>query len=145
VAAVDEDQAQRGGPQAGHVGGAAHDHDHALLQAGGGQGGAQARQRVQAAGGRVDQVGVVVLPAGLVFLGTAVVVDGDHHLARGTGRGGEVDGGLAAVGADLQDRAARRVPGGGIEQGEALGGRHEAGDGFGGTQQVRVHPGHDSR
>ena len=91
------------------------------------------------------QIWVVVLPAGLVFLGAAVVVDGDDQLAGGAGRGGEVNGGLAAVGADLQDRADRRVPGGGVEQGEALGGGHEAGGGFGGAQQVRVHPGHDSR
>ena len=133
MAAVDEDQAQRGGPEAGHVGGAADDHDHVVLQAGGGQGGAQARQGVQAAGGRVDQAGVVVLPAGLVFLGAAVVVDGDDQLAGGAGRGGEVDGGLAAVAADLEYRAAAGVLGGGVEQGQAFGGRHEAGGGFGGA------------
>jgi hypothetical protein len=134
VAAVDEDQAQPGAPQPGHVGRAAHDHDHVLLEAGGGQGGAQAGQRVQATGGRVDQVGVVVLPAGLVFLRAAVVVDGDDHLPGGAGRGGEVDGGLAAVAADLQDRPATTVCGGGVGQGQAFGPGHEPGRGLGGAQ-----------
>jgi hypothetical protein len=69
-----------------------------------------------------------------VFLGTAVVVDGDDQLAGGAGRGGEVDGGLAAVAADLEHRTAAGVPGGGVEQGQALGGRHEAGNGFGEMQ-----------
>ena len=54
VPAVDEDEAQRGGPQAGHVDGPADDDDHVLLQAGGGQGGPEAGQGVQAAGGRVQ-------------------------------------------------------------------------------------------
>ena len=72
------DQAQRRTPQPGHVGGPAHHHDHVLLEAGGGQRGPQARQGVQAAGGRVHQSRVVILPAGLVFLRAAVMVDGDH-------------------------------------------------------------------
>src|SRR6202043_3562424 len=139
VAAVDEDQAQRGGPEARHGGGAADDDDHVGLQAGGGQGGAQGREGVQAAGGRVDQGGVVVLPAGLVFLGAAVVVDGDDELAGGAGRGGQVDGGFAAVGADLQDRADGRIPAGGVEQGQTFRGRHETRDGFRGSHQLRVH------
>ena len=37
------------------------------------------RQRVHAAGARVDEAVVVVLPAGLVLLGAPVVVDGVEH------------------------------------------------------------------
>jgi hypothetical protein len=51
----------------------------------------------------VDQVGLVMLPTGLVLLRAAVVVDAEQH---GTGRLGgrpEVDGGLAAPGADLDE------------------------------------------
>ena len=78
MAAVDEHHAERGPPQPGHVGGPAH-HDHdVVLDPGRGQRGAQPRQRVQAAGARVDEIRVVVLPAGLVLLRAAVVVHGDH-------------------------------------------------------------------
>ena len=51
--------------------------------------------------------GVVVLPAGLVLLRAAVVVDGEDGPAHLAGRGAEVDRGLAAVGADLERRAVR--------------------------------------
>ena len=51
--------------------------------------------------------GVVVLPAGLVLLRAAVVVDGEDRAADLAGGGAEVDRGLAAVGADLERRAVR--------------------------------------
>ena len=147
MTAVDEDQAERGSPQPGHVGGAAHHDDHVILEPGRGQRGPQARERVEAAGYRVDEARVVVLPAGLVLLGPAVVVDGDHDLAGGAGRRGEVDRGLAAVAADLQDRPEGRVGGGRFEQGPALGRGHEAGGGVGRADQVASHndSSHESR
>ncbi len=73
----------------------------------------------------VDERGVVVLPAGLVLLRAAVVVDGEHgaaDLARGRA---EVDRGLAAVGADLEDRAAGESLTGQAVQQQALVLRHE--------------------
>src|SRR6185312_4706772 len=82
VAAVDEHHAERRPPQPGYLGGPAH-HDHdVVLDPGRGQRGAQPWQRVQAAGARVDETWVVVLPAGLVLLRAAVMVHGDDQLAR---------------------------------------------------------------
>src|SRR4051794_34533260 len=46
-----------------------------------------------------------MFPTGLVLLGAAVVVDGEQHGAGGSGRGAQVDGRLAAVGADFEQRA----------------------------------------
>jgi hypothetical protein len=112
VAAVDEDHAERCTPQAGDVGGPAHHHDHVIFESGRRERNPQRGQRVQAAGPRVDQAGIVVLPAGLVLFRAAVVVDGHDQLAGRPGRRGQVDGGLAAVAADLQDRAAAGVSGG---------------------------------
>ena len=40
------------------------------------------RQRVHLADGGVDEVGLVPLPARLVLLGAAVVVDGEQHPAE---------------------------------------------------------------
>ena len=87
------------------------------------------RQGVHLADPRVDHGGVVPLPAGLVLLGPAVVVDGEHDGARGPGRGAEPDRRAAAVGPDLDDRGTRdgsRGGDGGGVQGVALVGRHEA-------------------
>ena len=42
---------------------------------------AEVREGVHLADGRVDQIGLVPLPAGLVLLGAAVVVDGEQHPA----------------------------------------------------------------
>ncbi len=51
---------------------------------------------------------VVVLPPRLVLLGAPVVVDGEADGAPFAGRSAEVDRRLAAVGADLEQRARRR-------------------------------------
>ena len=83
----------------------ADDGDHLVLEAGGRDGAAEDGQRVHQPELGVDQRRVVVLPAGLVLLRAAVVVDGEDR-AAGLARGrAEVDRGLAAVGADLQHRA----------------------------------------
>ena len=66
----------------------------------------EGRQRVHAARSGVDQGRVVVLPAGLVLLGAAVVVDGEQHRPALAGGGAEVDRRLAAPAADLDERPA---------------------------------------
>jgi hypothetical protein len=115
-----------------------HD-DHVVLDPGRGQRGPYVGQRVQAARFRIDQRRVVVLPARLVLLRAVVMVHGDHRLAFVAGGGGQVDGGLAAVRADLEHWAFCGVAGGRGEQGQALVGGHEAGGGFGCFAQLRVH------
>lgn len=65
------------------------------------------RQRVHAPGAGVDQPLVVVCPAGLVLLRATMVVDGVEHAATLASRGTQVDGRLAAVRADLEQRPVR--------------------------------------
>ena len=58
-------------------------------------------------------VGVVVLPAGLVLLGAVVVVEAEQDRPGLLGRRAQVDGRLAAPGADLDEggRRAKDAPG----------------------------------
>jgi hypothetical protein len=139
VAAVDEQHAERRTPERGHPLGPADDRDHLVLQARGGDRGAEDRQRVHLAEAGVDQLRVVVLPSRLDLLRAPVVVDGDDHGPGLPGRRAEVDGGLAAVGADLADGTARAVIPGHLEQGQALLRRHETLGVLGGSQQLRRH------
>ncbi len=73
-------------------------------------------------------VGVVVLPAGLMLLGAVVMVDGVDHRSRLLRGRAQHDGRLAAVGADLDPDTAAQVAHGGVVEGAALVGGHEAGD-----------------
>ena len=75
---------------------------------------------------RVDQRRVVVLPAGLVLLGAAVVVDGDHLPAGLPRRGGQVERRLAHPAADLEQRPGDGDRAGRLVQGAALVVGHEA-------------------
>ena len=84
------------------------------------------RQGVHAPGPRVDDLRVVVLPAGLVLLGSVVVVDGEQHGAGGARGRAEVDRGLPAVRADLQQRPDGAGREAGRMQRHALGVGHEA-------------------
>ena len=91
----------------------ADDRDDDVLEPGRVDRAAEERQRVHAAGLGVDDLGVVVLPAGLVLLRAAVVVDGEQHRARRARRRAEVHRRLAAVRADLEQRSdarRRRAP-----------------------------------
>ena len=83
-------------------------------------------QRVEQAGDLVDQRRVVILPAGLVLLRAVMVVDGVQHAAGLLRRRAEQQGGLAAVGADLDPDAAVKVPQRRVVQRASLVGRHEA-------------------
>jgi hypothetical protein len=142
VAAVDEQQGQRGGPVAGYGGGLAQYADHDVLQSGLGQGAPEGRQGVQAAGGGVDQRQVVVLPSGLILLRAAVVIDREQDGVGGPGRRPQIDRRLAAVGADLQQGPEAGVAGSpaGMVQGQTLVIGHEPLGPAGQIQQVRVHP-----
>jgi hypothetical protein len=119
-------------------GGVADDRDDDRLQARTGEGAAERGQRVDAAV-RAQEAGVEVLLAGLLLLRPPVVVDREEDGAAGAGRGAEVDGGLAAVGADLQQRAQAGGPQGGLVEGEALGLGHEAERGPRRPPEVVVH------
>jgi len=120
MAAVDEEQRDGRAPVSGNGGRLTDHRDHAVLQAGQGERAPEDGQGVHQAELRVHQRRVVVLPACLVLLGAAVMVQREHDavsLARG---GAEVDRGLAAVGADLEDRPGREpFPRGAVQQ-EAL-------------------------
>ena len=76
----------------------------------------------------IDDVRVVVLPAGLVLLRAAMVVDGEDDRAGLARRGGEPDRRAPAVRADLDERGAGNRCGSGQSggvQGITLVRRHE--------------------
>jgi len=105
VAAVDEQEAEGRGPVLGHRRRFTDDGDDRILQVGAEDRPPEVGQGVHQAGLGVHQVGLVVLPARLVLLRAAVVVHREQHGAGLGRRGAEVDRGLAAVGADLEERA----------------------------------------
>ncbi len=86
------------------------------------------RQRVHSPDPLVDDVRIVVLPAGLVLFGSSMVIDGEDHGARLTGRGGEPDRRSPTVRTDLHERSAGNGPGrgeGGGVKGITFVRRHE--------------------
>ena len=82
VAAVDEQELQRRAPAPGDDRRLAHHRDDVVVEPGGVQRAAEGRQRVEQAGDRIDQRGVVELPAGLVLLGAVMMVDRVEHARR---------------------------------------------------------------
>ena len=82
VAAVDEAEPERRGPVPGDRGRVADHRDDDVLEPGVLDRAPEERQRVHAAGARVDERGVVVLPPGLVLLRAAVMVDGEQTVPR---------------------------------------------------------------
>src|SRR5262249_41513872 len=99
------------------------------------------RQRVHATGRGVDDLGIVMLPTRLVLLRPAVVVDREAHGAGLASGGAEVDGRLAAVGADLEQRADPSALQARVVQGEPLRVGHEALRGARDVEQARIHHG----
>ena len=89
--------------------GVADDREHGGLEPGVVDGPAEVRERVHLPDGRVDEVGLVPLPARLVLLRAAVVVDGEQHPTELAGRGPDVHGRLPAVGAHLEERPIHRT------------------------------------
>ena len=77
----------------------------------------------------------MVLPAGLVLLRAAVMVDRHHLGALLPGGRGQVERGLAHPAAHLQERPTAGGGQGGPVQGLALGRGHEAGGRLGGGEQ----------
>ena len=126
-------------PQRGEHLRAGDDGDDDVLGAGVGDGAPEARQGVDQPDGGVDQRRVVVLPAGLVLLGAAVVVDGDDLAAGLPGGGGQVQRRLAHPAADLEQRPGDGDGAGRLVQGAALVVGHEAGGGRGGGEEVGAH------
>lgn len=80
-----------------------------FVEPGGVQCPAKGGQRVEQSGDLVDQGGVVVLPARLVLFRSVVMVDRVEHTGGLHRRGAQHQGGLAAVGADLNTDAAVEV------------------------------------
>jgi hypothetical protein len=112
VVAVEEQQRQRCAPPRRHLLGGGDQHADDVVQAGVPQRVPQRRQRLQPPGVRVDQRGVVPLPARLVLLRAAVVVQRHQRGAGVAGRRTQVDGRQAAVGAHLEPGARAGLPGG---------------------------------
>ena len=136
VSAVDEQELQRSSPRPRDDHRLAdHGHD-VVVQARRVEGVPKRRQRVEQAGDRVDHRRVVVLPAGLVFLGTVVVVDGVDHAAGLLGGRAEHDRRLAAVGADLDADAVAEIPDRGVVERAPLVGGHESDDLLGQGEQA---------
>ena len=132
VAAVNETERERAVPARGERGGVADDAHHRAFEPGRGDGAAPLRQGVDAADRGVDEVGLVVVPPGLVLLRTAVVVDRQHESTGGLGRRTEIYRRLPAPRTDLdegrRERARHRRPPGaerGLEEGLTLVVGHE--------------------
>ena len=113
VAAVDEHEPERRRPVRGDRRRAPDHRDDDVLETGALDRAPEPRQRVHAAGARIDEPVVVMLPARLVLLRPAVVVDGVQHRPAGARRRAQVDRRLPAVRADLEQRPER----GGLETG----------------------------
>jgi len=78
----------------------------------------------------------VILPAGLVFFGAVVVVDGVQQATRLLGGGAEQHRRLAAVGADLDADAVTQVAHGRVVERPTLVGGHESDDVLGEREQA---------
>jgi hypothetical protein len=120
-----------------------HDPYDDVFETGGLDGAPEERQGVHAPGGRVDDLAVMMLPAGLVLLRPAVVVDGEQHRAADARRRAEIHGRLSAVGADLEERSDGTTGHPDRVQREAFVVGHESLRGARDVQHVRVdaHPG----
>ena len=77
----------------------------------------------------------MVLPPGLVLLGSVMVVDGVDDATGLLGGGAQQHRRLAAVGADLDAGAVAEVADGRVVERAALVGRHESGDLLGEGEQ----------
>ena len=140
VTAVDEHQPERRGPVRGDRRRVADDGDHGVLEPGVLDRAAEERQRVHAARLGIDDLGVVVLPPGLVLLRAPVVVDAEKHRAAGARRRAQVHGRLPAVAADLEERPhGSPVAARGVER-EPLVVGHEALGGARSLEEAGVHP-----
>src|SRR5207249_7947856 len=84
VAPVDEDEAERRAPRAGHRRRPPDDADDGVLEAGVDHRAPEEWKGVEPARAWVDQALVVVLPARLVLLGAVVMVDGEQQHTRVT-------------------------------------------------------------
>lgn len=125
VAAVDEQKLQGRPPPLRHNRRLAHDGDDVLVQSDGVERATKRRQRVEQSGDLVDQRGVVVFPAGLVFLGAVVMVDRVEHAGGLLRRRAEQQRGFTALCSDLDTDAAVEVPHRGIVKRAPLVVRHE--------------------
>ena len=92
VAAVDEQQSQGDAPVHGQFGVAGHDGNDGFFEAGTSQIPAQLGQGVHLAQPGIPQGWVVVLFAGLMFLGAAVMVDREQDIARAPAPSAQIDG-----------------------------------------------------
>ena len=94
----------------------------------------ECRQGVHQPGGRIDEVGVVVLPAVLVLLRPTVMVQREQLATHGLGSRPQIAGRLPAIAPDLQPWPVGSVSthfGGMVEQGLPLVGGHETRGGGG--------------
>src|SRR5205807_3406246 len=103
-------------------------------------GAAEVGEGVDTAAARVDYLGVVVLPAGLVLLRAPMVVDTEQHRAGLGRRRPQVERRLAAVAAHLEQRPHRGGLEAGLVQRQPLAIGHEAAGGASGPQLVGCHP-----
>ncbi len=117
------------------------DADHDVFEVGGLDGASEERQGVHTAGFGIDDVEVVVLPAGLVLLGTAVMVDGEQHGPRLARRRTQIHRRLPAIGADLEQRTEPSGDLGGVVQREPFVVGHESLGRTSHVEQAFVHHG----
>ena len=107
VPAVDEDEVDLAAPHARAHRRPGDDPDDGLLEIGVEHRLSEPCRRVERAGMRVDQRGVVILPTGLVLLGAAVVVDGGEKSTVCLGDRAQEHRRLSAVRSDLDAQTDR--------------------------------------
>src|SRR5699024_10874597 len=117
----------------------ADDGDDVFLEVGVGDGASKGAEGVEFAHVRVHQVGVVILPAGLMFFRAPVVVDRHDSPARFAGRAGQEQGGLTAVTSDLDSGALTEISACRVVQRDSLVGWHESGGLGGFVEQAGGH------
>jgi hypothetical protein len=136
VTTVNEQQPQWHSPAPRHHRRLADNRDDVVVQAGGVERVSQRRQGVEPAGGRIDQGGVVVLPARLVLLRAVVVVHRVDDRAGLLGGRTEQHRGFPAVRTDFDTDAVAQVLHRSVVEGAAFVAGHEAGDLVGEGEQL---------
>lgn len=100
--AVDKDQAQGGCPQAGGHLGSRHNGYDRILKPPALKGRSERLEGIHPAGVGIEKIRIKVFLAGLLFLGSPMMIDGKQNAVPFLAGGRQIKGGLTTITADLQ-------------------------------------------